>query len=49
VETEGGGHSVSQYVWFFTVKDDLVFRVLAARSESEARGIYEREGLTLGI
>jgi ketosteroid isomerase-like protein len=43
------GLTLSQYVWLFTMLDQLVFRIRPFATEQEARAAYERLGLTLGI
>jgi ketosteroid isomerase-like protein len=43
------GHSLSQYVWLFTIVDQLVFRVRPFHTEDEARSEYKRHGISLGI
>jgi ketosteroid isomerase-like protein len=44
-----GGHTVTQYVWLFTIADDRIFRIRAMHTADEARALYDREGLTLGM
>jgi ketosteroid isomerase-like protein len=48
-DASGGGHSLSTYVWLFTVRDGRVFRARPYRYEDEARIAYTEHGVTLGM